>query len=178
LEFSVFICSFAGEKLKEGSNMCTCIDTIKASYSEVKRETSRVARRSFQNPVEVGDNAQVSVDDFLDTINVITRELHQVTTSVNDLVDVVRINFCQITPQEAEELLELSEPINKKMQVLHKKLQKSPLYVGMETVVKLYEEAMGGFDELCHDLQTFRINLEENKEFQNLLKNLNESLSR
>ena len=65
----------------------------------------------------------------------------------------------------------------KQKQVLHKKLLKSPLYVGMETVVKLYEEAMGGFDELCHDLQTFRINLEENKEFQNLLKNLNESLS-
>ena len=141
--------------------MCTCIDTIKASYSEVKRETSRVARRSFQNPVEVGDNAQVSVDDFLDAINVITRELHQVTTSVNDLVDVVRINFCQITPQE-----------------LHKKLQKSPLYVGMETVVKLYEEAMGGFDELCHDLQTFRISLEQDGEFQNVIDKLNESLSR
>ena len=158
--------------------MCTCIDNIRASYSEVKRETSRVARRSFQKPVEAGDNAQVSVDDFLDAINVITRELHQVTTSVNDLVEVVRINFCQITPQEARELLELSEPIDKKMQLLHKKLLKSPLYVGMETVVKLYEEAMGDFDELCHDLQAFRINLEENEEFQNLLKNLNESLSR
>ena len=84
--------------------MCTCIDNIRASYSEVKRETSRVARRSFQKPVEAGDNAQVSVDDFLDAINVITRELHQVTTSVNDLVEVVRINFCQITPQEAREL--------------------------------------------------------------------------
>ena len=94
--------------------MCTCIDNIRASYSEVKRETSRVARRSFQKPVEAGDNAQVSVDDFLDAINVITRELHQVTTSVNDLVEVVRINFCQITPQEARELLELSEPIDKK----------------------------------------------------------------
>ena len=74
--------------------MCTCIDTIKASYSEVKRETSRVARRSFQNPVEVGDNAQVSVDDFLDAINVITRELHQVTTSVNDLVSIRKCRCC------------------------------------------------------------------------------------
>ena len=144
--------------------MCTCIDNIRVSYSEVKRETSRVARRSFQKPVESGDNAQVSVDDFLDAINVITRELHQVTTSVNDLVEVVRINFCQITPQEARELLELSEPIDKKMQLLHKKLLKSPLYVGMETVVKLYEDAMDDFDELCHDLQAFRINLEENEE--------------
>ncbi len=100
------------------------------------------------------------------------------TTSVNDLVEVVRINFCQITPQEARELLELSEPIDKKMQLLHKKLLKSPLYVGMETVVKLYEDAMDDFHELCHDLQSFRINLEENEEFQNLLKKLNESLSR
>ena len=64
------------------------------------------------------------------------------------------------------------------MQLLHKKLQKSPLYVGMETVVKLYEDAMDDFHELCHDLQSFRINLEENEEFQNLLKKLNESLSR
>lgn len=47
------------------------------------------------------------------------------TTSVNDLVEVVRINFCQITPQEARELLELSDPIDKKMQLLHKKLLKS-----------------------------------------------------
>ena len=140
MEVSSSICSFAGGNLKEGCSMCTCIDNIRASYSEVKRETSRVARRSFQKPVEA--------------------------------------NFCQITPQEARELLELSEPIDKKMQLLHKKLLKSPLYVGMETVVKLYEDAMDDFDELCHDLQAFRINLEENEEFQALLKKLNESLSR
>ena len=53
-----------------------------------------------------------------------------------------------------------------------------PAYVGMETVVKLYEDAMDDFHELCHDLQTFRISLEQDGEFQNVIDKLNESLSR
>ena len=112
-------------------------------------------------------------DVFLDAINLMARELHQLTTSINDLVEVVRINFCYITPDEAEELLELSDPINKKMQLLYKKLLKLLFYIGMETVVKLYENAMSDFDELCHDLKCFRINLERNEEFKATLNRLN-----
>lgn len=158
--------------------MCNCIDTIRASYSEVRREATRVSRRSFQKPFEAKDKAQIDIDVFLDAINLITRELHQLTTSINDLVEVVRINFCYITPEEAEELLELSDPINKKMQLLYKKLLKSPFYIGMETVVKLYENAMSDFDELCHDLKCFRINLERNEEFKATLNRLNELMAR
>lgn len=157
--------------------MCNCIDTIRASYSEVRREATRVSRRSFQKPVEAKDKAQIDIDVFLDAINLITRELHQLTTSINDLVEVVRNNFCEITTPEAEELLELSEPIYKKMQLLHKKLLKSPLYVGMETVVNLYADAMSDFDELCHDLKQFRIDLEQNAEFQEALRKLSDLLA-
>ena len=89
--------------------MCTCIDLIKDSYTKVRRGTSRVARRSFKGPVDTTVKSQVDIDDFLDAINLITRELHQLTTSINDLVEVVRNNFCEITTPEAEELLALSD---------------------------------------------------------------------
>lgn len=42
--------------------MCTYIDTIKASYSEVGRRTSRVARKSFRRPVAKADKSEPCSD--------------------------------------------------------------------------------------------------------------------
>ena len=170
--------NFASAISRKEQNMCTCIDNIKASYSEVGRRTRRVSRRSFNRPVSHSEAPQPSIDDFLDAINVITKELHQLTQSINDLVEVVRNNFCDITTPEAEELLQLSAPINEKIRQLHRKLLRSPLYVGMETVVCLYADAMGDFEELCHDLRQFRVELEQDEEFQQTLLKLNNLLSK
>ena len=152
--------------------MCTYIDTIKASFSEVGRRTSRVARKSFRKPAAKADKPEPSIDDFLDAINVITKELQKVTDSVNDLVEVVRNNFCDITAPEAEDLLLLSVPINEKMQLLHRKLLRSPLYVGMETVVSLYFDAMTEFEELCSDLKTWHVDTPQNDHLQQTLEQL------
>ena len=150
--------------------MCTYIETIKASYSEVGRRTSRVARRSFRKPVAKADRPQPGIDDFLDAINVITKELQKVTDSVNDLVEVVRNNFCDISTSEAEDLLQLSAPITETMELLHKKLLRSPLYVGMETVVTLYFDAMTEFEELCSDLKTWHVDAPKNEHLQQTLE--------
>lgn len=146
--------------------MCTYIDTIKASYSEVRRRTYRVARRSFRRPVVRDNNPQPTIDDFLDAINVITKDLQTVTDSINDLVEVVRNNFCDITNPEAEDLLQLSAPITEKMQMLYRKLLRSPLYVGMETVVSLYFDAMTEFEELCTDLKTWYVDAPKDEHIQ------------
>ena len=116
------------------------------------------------------------IDEFLDAINLITKDLNSVTQATNDLIEVVRNNFCEISTPEAEELLELSHPIYEKMQKLHNKLIASPLYRGMKTAVGLYYDAMSDFDELCHDLKTFRIDLEQNEEFQEVSRKLSEML--
>lgn len=150
--------------------MCTYIETIKASYSEVGRRTSRVARCSFRKPAARADKPQPDIDDFLDAINVITKELQKVTDSVNDLVEVVRNNFCDITTSEANELLQLSAPIDGKLHQLHKKLLRSPLYVGMETVVGLYYNAMTEFEELCSDLKTWYVDAPKNEHLQQTLE--------
>lgn len=150
--------------------MCTYIDTIKASYSEVGRRTSRVARKSFRRPVVKADKSEPCIDDFLDAINAITKELQRLTDSVNELVEVVRNNFCDITTSEAEELLVLSAPITDKMQLLHRKLLRSPLYIGMETVVSLYFDAMTEFEELCSDLKTWHVDAPQNAHFQETLE--------
>ena len=152
--------------------MCTYINTIKASFSEVGRRTSRVARKSFRKPTAKTDKPEPSIDDFLDAINVTTKELQKVTDSVNDLVQVVRNNFCDITTQEAEDLLQLSTPITEKMLLLHKKLLKSPLYVGMETVVSLYFNAMTEFEELCSDMKIWHIDAPKNDHLQQTLERL------
>ena len=152
--------------------MCTYIDTIKASYSEVGRRTSRVARRSFRSPVARVAGTEPSIDDFLNAINAITKELQKVTDSVNDLVETVRNNFCDITTSETVDLLHLSAPITEKMQFLHKKLLRSPLYVGMETVVGLYTDAMTEFEELCADLKTWHVDAPKNEHLQQTLEHL------
>ena len=152
--------------------MCKGIENIKTSYSRVRRETYRVSRRSFRDPM-VGDGiTRVNMDDFLDAINSQTHELHHLTQVIKDLIDGVRSAFCDISTQEAEELLELSGQIYDKMQLVQRKLHKSPFYVGMQTVVDIYEDAMSDFEELCNDLRTWRIDLEQDEEFVKLREQL------
>lgn len=146
--------------------MCTCIADIKATYTEVCRETSRVARMSFSKPVDLINKENFNIDEFLDAINLITKDLNSVTLATNDLILVVRNNFCELSTTETEELLEMSHPICEKMQRLHHKLTASSFYRGMESAVELYSDAMSDFEELCHDLKTFRVDLEQDNEFQ------------
>lgn len=150
--------------------MCTYIDTIKSSYSEVGRRTSHIARKSFRSPVAKADKQQPTIDDFLDAINAITKDIQRLTDSINDLVEVVRNNFCTITFSEADDLIQLSAPISDKMQLLHRKLLRSPLYVGMETVVSLYFDAMTDFEELCSDLKTWHQDIPQNDHLQQTME--------
>ena len=146
--------------------MCTCIAEIKASYTKVREQAEEVASHSFD------------MDDFLDAINVVRKELTRVTDETNDLVELVRDHFTEITVPEAEELLQLSEPIQKKMQMVYLKLLASPLYVGLETATDLYRQAMSDFDELCHDMKTFNIDLAQNDHFTQTLKMVSEMMRR
>lgn len=83
---------------------------------------------------------------------------------------MVRNNFCDISTSEAEDLLQLSAPITETMELLHKKLLRSPLYVGMETVVTLYFDAMTEFEELCSDLKTWHVDAPKNEHLQQTLE--------
>ena len=146
--------------------MCTCIAEIKASYTKVRKQAEEVASHSFD------------MDNFLDAINVVREELTRVTDETNDLVELVRDHFTEITVPEAEELLQLSEPIQKKMQMVYLKLLASPLYVGLETATDLYRQAMSDFDELCHDMKTFNIDLAQDDHFKQTLKMVSEMMHR
>lgn len=146
--------------------MCTCIAEIKTSYTKVRKQAEEVASQSFD------------MDDFLDAINVVKKELARVTDETNALVELVRDHFTEITIDEAKELLDLSEPIQKKMQVVYLKLLASPLNVGLETATDHYRQAMSDFDELCHDMKTFNIDLAQNDHFQQTLKKVSEMMHR
>lgn len=153
-------------KREENRYMCTCIAEIKTSYTKVRKQAEEVAIQSFD------------MDDFLDAINVVKKELTRVTDATNALVELVRDHFTEITVDEAKELLVLSEPIQKKMQVVYLKLLASPLYVGLETATDLYRQAMSDFDELCHDMKTFNIDLAQDAHFQQTLKMVSEMMHR
>ena len=157
--------------------MCTCIDNIKASYSEVKKEAIRVSKKSFVGPTTgIKGDVQPNIDDFLDAINYFTREIHKLTNAINKLVEVTRNNFCDISVDLAKEMLSQSDSMCKKMQLLYKKLLASPLYLGMETVVALYYDAMCDFEELCSDIKTLCVDMPNNKELQKTLVGLDELL--
>ena len=158
--------------------MCTCIDNIKASYTEVKKVATRVSKESFAGPIGIKGNIQPNIDEFLDAINYFTREIHGLTNAINNLVEVTRINFCNISEDLAKEMLSQSDSMCKKMRLLHKKLLASPLYLGMETVVALYCDAMNDFEELCSDIKTLRIDAPNNQQLQKTLVGLDELLNK
>ena len=145
--------------------MCTCIAEIKESYTQVRKQAEYVVEQSYD------------IDDFLDAINAVRKPLDSVTSETNALVELVRSHFTEITVPEAEELLQLSEPIQKKMQQVYLNLLRSPLRVGMEQSVDLFRQAMSDFDELCHDMKTFNIDLAQDEHFQHTLKMVSEMMN-
>lgn len=145
--------------------MCTCIAEIKESYTQVRKQAEYVVEQSY------------NIDDFLDAINAVRKPLDSVTSETNALVKLVRSHFTEITVPEAEELLQLSEPIQKKMQQVYLNLLRSPLRVGMEQSVDLFRQAMSDFDELCHDMKTFNIDLAQDEHFQHTLKMVSEMMN-
>lgn len=146
--------------------MCTCIAEIKESYTQVRKQAEYVVEQSYD------------IDDFLDAINLVKKELDRVTDDTNALVELVRSHFTEITVPEAEELLQLSEPIQKKMQQVYLNLLRSPLRVGMEQSVDLFRQAMSDFDELCRDMKTFNINLAQDDEFRKVSQGICDMLKK
>lgn len=144
--------------------MCTCIAEIKASYTQVRKQAEYAVEKSYD------------IDDFLDAVNVVKKQVALVTDETNALVELVRNHFTEITVAEAEDLLALSDPIQKKMQQVYLNLLRSPLLVGMEQTVELYRQSMSDFDELCRDMRTFNVNLAQDTEFQRVSAMLNDLL--
>ena len=54
--------------------MCTCIAEIKASYTKVRHQTAEVAQQQFD------------IDDYLDKVNVVRKNLERITEETNNLV--------------------------------------------------------------------------------------------
>lgn len=142
--------------------MCTCIAEIKASYTKVRRQTAEVARQHFD------------VDDYLDKINVVKKELIAVTDETNDLIELVRSHFCEFDIQETTELLAHSTPILILMSQLDQKLVESPLYPGLKTAVENYRDCVSDFQELCSDLQLWNIDIPRDPKSLEVERKLNE----
>lgn len=143
--------------------MCTCIAEIKESYTKVRHQTAEVAQQQFD------------IDDYLDRVNVVRKELEQITDETNNLVELVRDHFTEFDIQETVELLAHSTPILILMDQLHQKLVESPLYSGLKTAVENYRDCVSDFQELCTDLQTFNIDVprsEKCRETEEQLKKL------
>lgn len=143
--------------------MCTCIAEIKASYTKVRHQTAEVAQQQFD------------IDDYLDMVIVVRKQLEKITEETNNLVEKVRDHFTEFDVQETTELLAHSTPILILMDQLHQRLVESPLYPGLKTAVEDYCDCVSAFQELCSDLQTFNIDIpqsEESREVEELLRKL------
>lgn len=141
--------------------MCTCIDIIKETYTDVLEQTVYVAKQSF------------SMDDYLDAIIHFTKQFEDLTGRINNLVELVRDHFTELTTDETKDLLAESRVMRKKMAQLYKTACDSSLYPGLKTVVKQYHESVSDFSELCNDLQTWNVNIPADAEFQKTLDALN-----
>lgn len=146
--------------------MCKCIVEIKASYTQVMSQTEQVVEQS------------VDIDRFLDTINELKKLLEGVIDDTYNLIGLVRAHFTEITVPEAVELLTLSEPIQKKMQLLYLNLLRSTYHKGLKTTIEKYLQSMSDFDELCQDMRTFNIELAQDTHFQDTLNKVNEMISK
>ena len=134
--------------------MCTCIAEIKASYTKVRQQTAAVAQQRFD------------IDEYLDKIIDVKKEVMQITDETNSLIELVRSHFTEFDVQETTEILAHSTPILILMDRLYEKLVGSPLYHGMKSVVKNYRDCVSDFQELCDDLQKWNIDVPNNKQLQ------------
>lgn len=134
--------------------MCTCIAEIKESYTKVRYRTAEVAQQ------------KLDIDDYLDMVNTVRKEVEQITDETNSLVETVRDHFTEFDVQETTELLAHSTPILILMDQLHQRLVESPLYPGLKTTIEDYCDCVSAFQELCCDLQTFNIDLRQDEDFQ------------
>lgn len=143
--------------------MCTCIAEIKDSYTKVRFQTAEVAQQRFD------------VDDYLDKVISVRKNVEQITDETNHLIETVRDHFTEFDEQETTELLAHSTPILILMDQLHQKLVESPLYPGLKTAAENYRDCVSEFQELCTDLQTFNIDVPRNercREVEELLRKM------
>lgn len=141
--------------------MCACIDIIKETYTDVLEQTVYVSKQSF------------NMDDYLDAIIHFTKQFEDLTGRINNLVELVRDHFTELTTDETKDLLAESRVMRKNMAQLYKTACDSSLYPGLKTVVKQYHESVSDFSELCNDLQTWNVNIPADAEFQKTLDALN-----
>lgn len=144
--------------------MCTCIAEIKESYTKVRQQTAEVAQQWFD------------VDNYLDKVLVVKKEIVKITDETNALIELVRSHFTEFDIQETTELLAHSTPILILMAQLQEKLGESPLYPGLKTTVELYRDCVSDFQELCSDLQVWNIDIPRNPKCLEAERKLNEML--
>ena len=106
--------------------MCACIDLIKETYTDVLEQTKYVAKQSF------------NMDDYLDAIIHFTKQFESLTEKINNLVELVRDHFTELTIEESKDLFAESRIMRKNMTQLYKTACDSSLYPGLKTVVKLW----------------------------------------
>ena len=143
--------------------MCTCIAEIKESYTKVRHQTAEVAQQQFD------------IDDYLDKVIIVRKNVELITDETNRLVETVRDHFTEFDVQETTELLAYSTPILILMDRLHQRLMESPLYPGLKSTVENYLDSVSEFQELCSDLQTFNIDVPRNekcREVEELLRSI------
>ena len=144
--------------------MCTCIAEIKESYTKVRQQTAEVAQQWFD------------VDNYLDKVLVVKKEMVKITDETNALIELVRSHFTEFDIQETTELLAHSTPILILMAQLQEKLGESPLYPGLKTTVELYRDCVSDFQEFCSDLQVWNIDIPRNPKCLEAERKLNEVL--
>ena len=144
--------------------MCTCIAEIKESYTKVRQQTAEVAQQWFD------------VDNYLDKVLVVKKEIVKITDETNALIELVRSHFTEFDIQETTELLAHSTPILILMAQLQEKLGEAPLYPGLKTTVGLYRDCVSDFQELCSDLQVWNIDIPRNPKCLEAERKLNEVL--
>lgn len=144
--------------------MCACIDIIKETYTDVLEQTEYVAKQSF------------NMDDYLDAIIHFTKQFESLTEKINNLVELVRDHFTELTVEESKDLLAESRIMRKNMTQLYKTTCDSSLYPGLKTVVKKYHESVSDFSELCNDLDTWNVRIPADVEFQKTIDTLNSLL--
>ena len=133
--------------------MCTCTAEIKETYAKLRHQTAEVTRQQFD------------IDDYLDKIIDVKQQINRVIHETNALVELVRNHFTELDVQETIELLAHSTPILILMDQLHRKLMESSLNAGLENTIEEYADCVSDFQELCNDLQTFNIDLRQDREF-------------
>lgn len=141
----------------------SCVEIIKENICKVQSES---------------DNAIVSVEKsinrYLDLILDVKKNIDDLTKLTDDLTDLIHSSFGKLDENDFIQFKQQLSTLINRLTGLYRTIRNSKTYTGVKTSVKEFHYSIDNLIEVYTDLDTFKVRLPKDEEFNKLLTEITE----